>query len=188
MSPYKAIIEHVGKVYAGRASSSPIVDLFITLLSMGLNGYKKVLADRRQALQSFPARFAEVAEKYGERLLKCRTNTISFGITLDGLITTPRKDDETEKDYLKRVSSEISSLGAMLFSRCVSGTRVVPRFATKKMGGQEFCGFGSSIDEYPHAYMTAACAIGLSKAELDEFFVRLDKTFRDFKKKRAKRL
>ena len=47
----------------------------------------------------------------------------------------------------------------MLFSRCVSGTRVVPRFVTKNMGGQVFCGY------YPHAYMTAACAIGVSLFE-----------------------
>ena len=187
MSPHKSIIENVGKVYAGRASSSPIVDLFITLLSMGLQGYQKILADRLQALQTFPTCLAEVAEKHGERLLQCPANTISFGITLDGLVTTPRKDNETDEDYGKRVSREISSFGAMLFSRCVSGTRVVPRFVTKNMGGQVFCGYGSSIDEYPHAYMTAACAIGVSPAELDEFFVRLDKTLRGFKKKQAKR-
>ena len=67
----------------------------------------------------------------------------------------------------------------MLFSRCVSGTRVVPRAESKMIGNHEFLGFGSSVEGYAHAYMTAACAIGLTKEELDEFFIRLDKTFQE---------
>lgn len=180
-SPNKIVIESIGKIYAGRASSSPIVDLFITLLSMGLNGYRKLLSNRVEALETFPARFAQVAEAHGQRLLKCTANTVSFGITLDGLVR-PRNEDEDEEAYLRSTSSDISSFGAMLFSRCVSGTRVVPRFGTKTVSGQEFRGFGSSIDCYPHAYMTAACAIGVSSTEIHEFFVRLDKTFREYKK------
>ena len=93
MSPHKEVVQGVGKVYAGRASSSPIVDLFITLLSMGLQGYKKLLSDRTRALETFPQRFAQVAEKYGERLLQCPSNTISFATTLDGL-ARPKKEDE----------------------------------------------------------------------------------------------
>jgi O-phospho-L-seryl-tRNASec:L-selenocysteinyl-tRNA synthase len=182
MSPQKEVIQAVGKVYAGRASSSPIVDLFVTLLSMGMDGYKKLLSDRSQALQTFPQRFDEIAQKYGERLLQCPSNTISFGITLDGL-ARPKKEDEDQDEYFKSVSSDISSFGAMLFSRCVSGTRVVPRFETTTIGGEEFRGFGSSCDEFPHAYMTAACAIGVGAEELDEFCVRLDKALKEFKKK-----
>lgn len=181
LSPDKSVIQNVGKVYAGRASSSPIVDLFITLLSMGLNGYKRLLAERVELLKDFPVRFEEVAAKYGERRLQCPFNTISFGITLDGL-ARPIADGENEGDYLNAVSKDISKFGAMLFSRCVSGTRVVPRGELKTMGEHDFAGFGSSVDDYPHAYMTAACAIGVSRSEVDEFFVRLDKTFKEIKK------
>jgi O-phospho-L-seryl-tRNASec:L-selenocysteinyl-tRNA synthase len=181
LSPDEKVIQNVGKVYAGRASSSPIVDLFITLLSMGLNGYKRLLAERVELLESFPRRFEDVASKYGERLLKCPSNTISFGVTLDHL-ARPVADGEDEGDYLSAVSLDISKFGAMLFSRCVSGTRVVPRGSKKTIGGHDFAGFGSSVEDYPHAYMTAACAIGVSRAEVDEFFLRLDKTFKEFKK------
>jgi O-phospho-L-seryl-tRNASec:L-selenocysteinyl-tRNA synthase len=181
LSPDGKVIQNVGETYAGRASSSPIVDLFITLLSMGLNGYKRLLAERMDLLKSFPKRFEEVANKYGERLLKCPSNTISFGITLDHL-ARPIVDGEDENDYLSAVSLDISKFGGMLFSRCVSGTRVVPRGSKKTIGGQDFAGFGSSVEGYPHAYMTAACAIGVSRSEVDEFFVRLDKTFKEFKK------
>jgi O-phospho-L-seryl-tRNASec:L-selenocysteinyl-tRNA synthase len=58
------------------------------------------------------------------------------------------------------------------------------------MGGQEFEGFGSSTEDYPHSYLTAACAIGLSESEMNEFFSRLDKGFKDFfakQKKEAKK-
>jgi O-phospho-L-seryl-tRNASec:L-selenocysteinyl-tRNA synthase len=182
LSPQKALVQGVGKVYAGRASSSPIVDLFITLLSMGMNGYEGLLKTRQDMLQTFPTRLGEVAAKYGERVLSCPTNTISFGITLDNQ-TREKKDDESEDDYLQDIDKDISQFGSMLFSRCVSGTRVVPRAQNKKMGDQLFLGFGSSVEGYPHAYMTAACAIGLSQDELDEFFVRLDKTLQEKTKK-----
>ena len=189
LSPDKSLVQGVGKVYAGRASSSPIVDLFITLLSMGMNGYKRLLAKRQDMLQTFSTRLGDVAAKHGERLLQCPSNTISFGITLDHLAPPPptpkeatdQEDDETE--YLKSVDKDISAFGSMLFSRCVSGTRVVPRAQQKNIGDYQFVGFGSSVKDYPHAYMTAACAIGLTTDELEEFYVRLDKTFQEKKQK-----
>jgi len=187
ISPKEDIITTIGKVYAGRASSSPIIDLFITLLSMGLRGYQQLLTERKALLPHFTTRLSEVAMKYGEKLLDCPSNTISYGISLDNLINTNKKADQTEEDYLHSIGREISYFGAMLFNRCVSGTRVVPRVQVKSMGGNEFKGFGSSTDEYPHAYMTAACAIGVTKKEVDEFFNRLDKTLKEFKKKISKK-
>jgi O-phospho-L-seryl-tRNASec:L-selenocysteinyl-tRNA synthase len=185
LSPEEKVTENVSKVYAGRASSAPVVDLFITLLSMGLNGYKEILEQRNAMLPDFKAQFREVAEKHGEVLIECPTNTISYGITLDQLVRS-KHHDESVDDYLKAVNGNISYFGAMLFSRCVSGTRVVPRAQTKVVSGQEFVGFGSSTECYPHAYMTAACAIGLSKSETEEFFARLDKTMKEFKRKSKK--
>lgn len=181
MSPNSDIIQNVGKVYAGRASSGPVLDLFITLLSMGLSGYKRLLSEREEMLIDFRTKLSEVATKHGERLLECPANTISLGITLDNLVR-PRNVAESEQDYLKAVSKQISYFGSMLFKRCVSGTRVVPRGEVKQIGGEEFVGFGSSTDFYPHAYMTAACAIGVSRSELTEFFSRLEKTMKEAKK------
>lgn len=76
-------------------------------------------------------------------------------------------------------------LGSMLFTRCVSGTRVVPRGQPKSVGGVDFTGYGASVSGYPHDYLTAACAVGLSPAELDEFLLRLDKALRKAKGDRA---
>jgi len=94
-------------------------------------------------------------------------------------------ESEDESDYTKSVGKEISSFGAMLFSRCISGTRVIPRAQVSKIGDHEFVGFGSSTSNFPHAYMTAACAIGVSAAEVTEFFVRLDKALIEFKSKKS---
>mmetsp|Transcript_19254 Transcript_19254/g.28486 ORF Transcript_19254/g.28486 Transcript_19254/m.28486 type:complete len:488 (+) Transcript_19254:132-1595(+) len=185
ISPKEEIIKTVGKVYAGRASSSPIIDLFITLLSMGLKGYQQLLSERNALLPHFTKRLSEIASKYDEKLLECPSNTISYGISLDHL-ARPKLDDQNEKDYLASIGKDVSYFGALLFSRCVSGTRVVPRAQLKVMGGQDFFGFGSSTNEYPHAYMTAACAIGVTKNEVDEFFARLDKNLKEFKKKMRK--
>lgn len=153
---------------------------------MGLDGYKRLLKEREEMLESFPRRLQAVAEKHGERVLSCPSNTISFGMTLDGL-ARPKEDSEEDHVYTKSVAKEISSLGAMLFSRCVSGTRVIPRGEVKKMGDHEFVGFGSSTASFSHAYMTAACAIGVSSQELDEFFLRLDKTLTEFESKKKKK-
>jgi len=149
---------------------------------MGMNGYKRLLRERTEILETFPQRLQIVAEKYGERVLSCPANTISFGLTLDGL-ARPKEKDESDESYIQSIDKEISSFGAMLFSRCVSGTRVIPRAQQKKMGGENFIGFGSSTNNYPHAYMTAACAIGVSIHEIEEFYVRLDKTLKEFRKK-----
>jgi O-phospho-L-seryl-tRNASec:L-selenocysteinyl-tRNA synthase len=181
VSPHETVIEAVGKCYAGRASSSPIVDLFITLMSMGLRGYQQLLKDRKALVDIFTTRFQEIANKYEETLLECPDNTISFAITLDKLVRT-RGDDEQENEYLRAISKDITSFGAILFSRCISGTRVIPRAQESTIQGVNFVGFGSSNDNYPHAYLTAACAIGVTEAEIQDFFTKLDKAMEKFKK------
>jgi O-phospho-L-seryl-tRNASec:L-selenocysteinyl-tRNA synthase len=181
LSPQDSIIEAVSKLYAGRASGSPMMDLFITLLSMGLHGYKHLLDHRVKMVEMFATKFKEIAENHNERLLLCKSNTISFGITLDH-ITRIKNNDEDESVYLQSIQKQISRFGAMLFTRCVSGTRVVPRADFKTIGDEEFIGFGSSIHNFPHAYLTAACAIGSTEAEINEFFRRLDRTFKEYNK------
>lgn len=184
-SPRNEVIQGVGKIYAGRASSAPIVDLFITLLSMGMNGYKNLLQQRMDLVMDFEKQFQVVATKYGERLLKCPNNSISFGITLDTLVST--SDDANSGFTEEKKAAAVSMFGSMLFTRCISGTRAVAQNQTKVISGQTFEGFGSSHHNFPHAYLTAACAIGLTKVEMDEFFLRLEKCFKDIIVKRKKK-
>ncbi len=179
LSPNEQVIAGISKNYPGRASASPMVDLFITLLSMGLNGYKGILAERRRLVEVFRVKLDLLAKRWGERLLDCPGNTISFGITLDTLV-----NDEVEEK--KKKNAEITKFGSMLFTRCISGTRVVPTGETKTISGHTFVGFGSSCEEYPHSYMTAACAVGMGEGEMTEFFERLDRCWREYVVKREK--
>lgn len=181
LSPRESVVNDVSRIYAGRASGSPMLDLFITLLSMGLLGYKQLLDNRVKMCDNLKMRFKEVAEKHGGRLLVCPSNSISYAITLD-MLPRSKNDDEDEATYLQSVRNQVSKFGAMLFTRCVSGTRVVPRGDNKSMGNEEFLGFGSSVNNYPHSYLTAACAIGVTDDEIDQFLVRLDKSFKEYKK------
>eukprot|EP00752_Nemacystus_decipiens_P001780 g1720.t1 len=184
--PDAAFIEQVGKSYAGRASSGPCLDLFITLLSMGEEGWRRLLAEREALVEPFRRRLREVAESNGERLLESSGNNISFAVTLDTMSGAAR-DQVAPQDANGGVATSAAGapasafLGSMLFTRCVSGTRVVPRGQHKSVGGVEFTGYGASVSGYPHDYLTAACAVGLSVAELDEFVLRFDKTLRKVK-------
>jgi O-phospho-L-seryl-tRNASec:L-selenocysteinyl-tRNA synthase len=194
LSPKPHIVSGVGKIYAGRATSTHIVDLFITLLSMGLTGYRHLYQQRLTLVPKFVRRFQEVATKYQERLLICPTNTISYAMTLDGLVRPRRStgddtvEEETEEQYLQSIERDLTQLGAMLFHRCISGTRVVARNVTQRLEEDAiFQGFGSSYHEYPHGYLTAACVIGMTEGEIEEFFVRLDKALLEFQKKQRKR-
>lgn len=44
----KSLVDQVNKMYPGRASAAPIIDLFITLLSMGESTFKKLLKERKE--------------------------------------------------------------------------------------------------------------------------------------------
>ena len=46
-TPRTNMIEKINKFYPGRASSGPIIDLFITYLQMGENTLKALLAQRK---------------------------------------------------------------------------------------------------------------------------------------------
>jgi O-phospho-L-seryl-tRNASec:L-selenocysteinyl-tRNA synthase len=182
-----------------------MVDLFITLLSMGLNGYKAVLEQRIRLLELFRESLERVASVFGERVLNCPRNTISFGMTLDNLTKLENKDvntdnlmsshetpaaaadDDDAKKQQQELNSQITKFGSMLFTRCISGTRVVPRGSTNTISGHSFHGFGSSNDNYPYAYMTAACAVGMGEEEMNDFFVRLERAWVDYRSNMKKR-
>ena len=72
--------------------------------------------------------------------------------------------------------------GSMLFSRHCTGARVVePASSIKTISGREFHGYGSHCNAYPHPYLACACAIGMTKADVDTFLQRMQKCVREFK-------
>ena len=156
-----SLLEAVGKMYPGRASATPTIDVFITLLSLGKKGYGQLLRDRKQMYVYLHVELVKIAKKYDERVLRTPHNSISIGLSL-------RRFD---------VKQQATELGSMLFTRNVSGTRVVPGGDVKEVGGHTFEGFGSHCMSYPVAYLTAAAAVGMTKDDVDAFVKRLDKVF-----------
>jgi O-phospho-L-seryl-tRNASec:L-selenocysteinyl-tRNA synthase len=49
----KQLIQALSTTYPGRASSAPVVDLFLTFLSLGKTGYSKLLMERKVGVDSF---------------------------------------------------------------------------------------------------------------------------------------
>eukprot|EP00055_Hartaetosiga_balthica_P012691 m.62429 g.62429 ORF g.62429 m.62429 type:complete len:502 (-) comp8030_c3_seq3:1882-3387(-) len=159
----KDFITHISKTYPGRASSAPVIDIFITLLSLGLDKYKNMVKDRKRLFIYLRDKLSKVAEKHGERVLSVKNNPISLAMTLT----------HVEK-VLAADGKEVTAFGSTLFLKRVSGVRVVSTKATKELCGTTFKGYGAHHDDYPYAYMTAASAIGLTEDEVDVFAQRLD--------------
>ncbi|KAF4733837.1 hypothetical protein FOZ63_013512 [Perkinsus olseni] len=167
------LVSAVGAGYPGRASMSPILDLFITLLSLGKSGWMAMLKKRRDMFKSFKTKLQQWTAQRGLRVLEVPWNRISLAIDLSSL----NLDSGTAA----------TEIGSALFTRRVSGPRVVlcENGPSKNIGSMVFSNYGSHSEDYSAAksYMTCACAIGCEQQELDEFLVRFDHVLRDLRKK-----
>jgi O-phospho-L-seryl-tRNASec:L-selenocysteinyl-tRNA synthase len=102
------ILEMISSSYPGRASSSQSIDLLITLLSMGSDGYINMIKTRKEMFNYLKCEMNKIAIKYNERVLHTPNNPISLAMTLTNF------GDKSE---------EITRIGSMLFTRLVSGAR-----------------------------------------------------------------
>ena len=62
------------------------------------------------------------------------------------------------------------------------GARCVGYNNKKSVGPYEFKNYGGHCDNYPHAYFSAASAIGIEKQDVDAFIDRLDKNWKQYLK------
>ena len=190
-SPDAAMVAEVGRGYPGRASATPSQDLLVTLLGLGRRGWRDLLDGREALLDAFGAKLRALAAKHGERVLETPHNRISFGVTLERLAAAAaelqRAEGADDAAAARRLANDkVTKFGSMLFTRCVSGTRVVAPGKTQVIGPETFRGFGASADDYPAPYFTVAVALGVAPEELDDFLGRLDKTFLHFHKQIGK--
>ncbi|KAL7880167.1 hypothetical protein SRHO_G00024210 [Serrasalmus rhombeus] len=155
-------------ITAGRASASPSLDVLITLLTLGASGYKKLLSERKELYTHLAQELKALAERHGERLLHTPHNPISLAMSLDGLQSSCDK--------------AVTQLGSMLFTRQVSGARVIPLGMKQTVSGHTFHGFMSHSDAYPCPYLNAASAIGITKNDVELSIKRLDKCLKALKK------
>lgn len=167
-----SFIQEISKMYPGRASASPSLDVLITLLSLGCNGYKKLLKERKEMFVYLSTELKKLAEAHNERLLQTPHNPISLAMTLRTLGGQHGK--------------AVTQLGSMLFTRQVSGARVVPLGSVQTVSGYTFQGFMSHTDNYPCAYLNAAAAIGMKTQDVDLFIKRLEKCLNTVEKEQNK--
>lgn len=152
------VINDVAKNYAGRASSSQTLDVFMTLLHLGRNGYMKLVKERKELFEYLKEKFSDVAAKHNERILQSKKNPISLAMTLESFDNT-----------------KLTMIGSMVFTRCVSGARVIAVNETKTIDGYQFLNWGSHNSNNNIPYITAASSIGTTKSEIDGFIDKLDK-------------
>ncbi|XP_049742384.1 O-phosphoseryl-tRNA(Sec) selenium transferase isoform X2 [Loxodonta africana] len=167
-----SFIQEISKMYPGRASASPSLDVLMTLLSLGSNGYKKLLKERKEMFAYLSSELKKLSEAYSERLLHTPHNPLSLAVTLKTL------DEHRDK--------AVTQLGSMLFTRQVSGARVVPLGSVQTVSGYTFRGFMSHANNYPCAYLNAAAAIGMKMQDVDLFIKRLDKCLKIVRKEQNK--
>ena len=55
------------------------MDIFITLLSLGVNGYKNLIGQRKEMYKYLKEELSKVAAKHGEKILDTKNNPISIG-------------------------------------------------------------------------------------------------------------
>jgi len=168
----KDLLSLVNSSYPGRASAAPVLDLFITLLSMGSATFQGLLKQRKAAYKKLQQELGAVAAKHGERLLQTKHNPISLAMTL-----------ETFVDHEAEGGGSITFLGSMLFSRNVSGSRAISGGGSKTVAGICFPGYGAHANAYPIPYLTAAAAMGMTEIDVVEYCQRLDSTLTELRSK-----
>ncbi|XP_064383400.1 O-phosphoseryl-tRNA(Sec) selenium transferase-like [Halichondria panicea] len=169
-SSSEEFINSVSQMYPGRASGTPSLDIFITLLSMGKKEYQRLCTQRKDNFKILKDQLEQVATKHGEKVLSIPQNPISIAVSLSNLPTG---------------KLNVTEFGSMLFVKNVSGTRVVGSGAEKTIGPHTFTNWGSHCNDYPCAYFTAAAAIGMTRTEMDTFIKRLDQVFIKFSKRQT---
>ena len=155
----KKLVDAVAKRYAGRGSSSQSLDVFMTLLSLGKNGYLELVQDRKELFIYLRQKLRNLSTRHSEKILLTKRNPMSIALTLENFD-----------------KAKVSMIGSMLFTRGVSGCRVITTTDSKSIDGHKFLGWGSHTTNSNNIpYITAAAGLGISKVEIDTFIDKLDK-------------
>lgn len=104
------IINKIAHFYPGRASSSQSLDVLITLLSMGSLKYKSLLQERKENFVYLKNELNELAVTMDEKVLNTPNNQISIAFSLASFGSN---------------SKELTEIGSFLFTRNVTGVRLV---------------------------------------------------------------
>lgn len=149
-SPEEEIITKISQAYAGRASATPVVNFLISMLSMGIEGYQKLLIEQQNNRKLLEDRLQKVAEKRQEKILKV-FNPVAVAMSLNNL----KKD-------------ELFALGGALYNLRVTGPRVYnPEEST----------FGTCCANYTTPYIVLNAAIGAKSQDINSAVERFEKAY-----------
>ncbi|XP_067635619.1 O-phosphoseryl-tRNA(Sec) selenium transferase isoform X3 [Eurosta solidaginis] len=166
------LVRSVAKAYPGRASSTQTLDVFMTLLSLGRMGYMRLVKERKENFEYLLARLHGFAKIHSEQVIESKCNPISLALSL--------------KQFRNAGFEEITKFGSMLYTRGVSGARVVAVGDDRKIEGYEFLNWGTHHSRTEYAYLTIAAGLGITKVEIDNFFVKLHECWEAFLKRLKK--
>nr|CDS28762.1 o phosphoseryl tRNA(Sec) selenium [Hymenolepis microstoma] len=184
----KDLIKEIAESYPGRASGTPSLDVFATLLHLGRRGWESLCSKQETCYAKLAEGLKELADKHGLRLMNTSENSISLALSLKSLHTAGENDLAINPDLLTQI-------GSRLFTQGCSGVRVVVpasmekhfSIAPKCIGGVTLVGFNSHSCVSKEAYMNAAAALGQTPEEIDLFLTRLDKALTTFKRQLDKK-
>jgi len=149
-SPVEEKIHIISNAYPGRASSSPIVNFLVSILSLGYKGYDKLIKTQQENRKLLEEELGKVAEVLNERLLNI-SNPVAVALTLKNL----------EKD-------ELYALGGALYNLRVTGPRVYDPQQNP---------FGTCTKIYPTPYIVMNAAIGSSTKDIKKAVKRFKKAY-----------
>jgi O-phospho-L-seryl-tRNASec:L-selenocysteinyl-tRNA synthase len=169
------------------------MDMFISMLEVGLEGYKLLLKNRKSNFDILKTEISKWADSVGESVILNYRNRISLAVTL-------------RKIGVKSAQE----LGAWLYRKGVMGARVVVQSEkeketekeetqknpkkeikwtnTKKINNLIFRNFGGHTNDEKYKgfpYMTLAAAIGSEEKEIHDLVKRLNNVYQKMMKKQV---
>jgi O-phospho-L-seryl-tRNASec:L-selenocysteinyl-tRNA synthase len=156
ISPSQEIIDKISQVYPGRASAAPIVQLLVSLLSMGQRKFQELVAEQQQNRRILEEAMTTLAQNIGEHIIRAG-NSVSCAFTL-----------------AKFTPAQIDQLGGYLYNLRITGPRVVNIHKSS---------FGSCTDNMPYAYLVMNAAIGSQAEQIKESVRRLQQAIDQIRQK-----
>ncbi|TFF88307.1 MAG: O-phosphoseryl-tRNA(Sec) selenium transferase, partial [Promethearchaeota archaeon] len=149
-SPSKEIIEKISRTYPGRASATPVVNFLISMLSLGKQGYQKLIYKQQENRKLLEEKLKEFADEIGERVMEIK-NPVAVAMTLN-----------------HSKAENLTALGGALYNLRVTGPRVYNPQEKR---------FGTCSNNYKTPYIVMNAAIGAREQDILNAVERLKKSF-----------
>ncbi len=150
-SPSKETMTKISQAYAGRASAGPIVNFLISMLSLGINGYKELVEQQQKNRLLLEQQLKDIASKINERILDV-FNPVAVALSLENL----KKE-------------QLYALGGALYNMRVTGPRVY---------NPDEKAFGTCCKDYSIPYIVMNSAIGANSRDIIVAVERFEKAYK----------